>query len=134
MDNGIPSPTMRLTLKVLDVTLAICQLEPGSEVEEWSDGTGIFSVMRTDDEVTIVCSEDLVPEGATCSKGWKCIRLVGQFDFTEVGIVSQLALPLAGANVPIFVMSTYNTDYVLVKNHDLQRASEALRMAGHHIL
>ena len=59
---------------------------------------------------------------------------MGQFDFSEVGIVSQLALPLAGANVPIFVMSTYNTDYVLVKNQDLQRASEALRMAGHDIL
>lgn len=124
---------MRLTLKVLDVTLAICQLEPGSEVEEWSDGTGIFSVMRTDDEVTIVCSEELVPEGAICSKGWKCIRLVGHFDFTEVGVLSQLALPLAGANVPIFVMSAYNTDYVLVRKQDLQRASEALRTAGHDI-
>ena len=124
---------MRLTLKVLDVTLAICQLEPGSEVEEWSDGTGIFSVMRTDDGVTIVCSEDLVPEGAVCSKGWKCIRLVGHFDFTEVGVLSQLALPLAGANVPIFVMSAYNTDYVLVRKQDLQRASEALRTAGHDI-
>lgn len=122
---------MRLTLEVLDVTLAICQLEPGSEVEEWSDGTGIFSVMRTDDEVTIVCSEDLVPEGVKCSKGWKCIHLVGRFEFNEVGILSQLALPLAGASIPIFVMSTYNTDYILVRAQDLPRASEALRMAGH---
>jgi hypothetical protein len=110
---------------------AICQPEPGSEVEEWSDGTGIFSVMRTDDEVTIVCSVDLVPEGVKCSKGWKCIRVVGQFDFSEVGILSQLALPLAGANVPIFVMSTYATDYVLVRKQDLHRATEALRVAGH---
>ena len=133
-DDGILLSTMRLKLKVLDVTLAICQLEPGSEVEEWSDGTGIFSVMRTDEEVTIVCSEDLVPKGVTCSKGWKCIQLVGQFEFSEVGIVSQLALPLAGANVPIFVMSTFNTDYILVRKQDLQRASEALRMAGHEIV
>jgi hypothetical protein len=123
--------TLRLTLDVLDVTLAICQLEPGSEVEEWSGGTGIFSVMRTDDEVTIVCSEDRVPEGVKCSKGWKCIHLVGHFEFTEVGILSQLALPLAGANIPIFVMSTFNTDYILVRTQDLPRASESLRMAGH---
>ena len=124
---------MRLTLEVLDVTLAICQLEPGSEVEEWSDGTGIFSVMRTDDEVTIVCSEDLVPEGVNCSKGWKCIHLVGHFEFTEVGVLSQLVLPLAGANIPIFVISTFNTDYILVRKQDLLRASEALRMAGHDV-
>jgi hypothetical protein len=122
---------MRLTLKVLDVALAICQLEPGSEVEEWSDGTGIFSVMRTDDEVTVVCSEELVPAVVTCSKGWKCIKLVGQFEFSEVGVLSQLALPLAGANVPIFVMSAFSTDYVLVRKQDLSRASEALRTAGH---
>jgi uncharacterized protein len=125
---------MRLTLKILDVTLAICQLEPGSEVEEWSDGTGIFCVMRTDDEVTIVCSEDLVPMGVKCSKDWKCIRLVGQYEFSEVGVLSQLALPLAGANVPIFAMSTFNTDYVLVREQDLKRASEALRTAGHEIV
>ena len=125
--------TMRLTLKVQDVTLAICKLEPGSEVEEWSDGTGIFSVLRTDDEVTVVCSEELVPEGVHCSKGWKCIRLVGHFEFSEVGILSQLALPLAGANVPIFVMSTFNTDYIMVRKQDLQKATEALRMAGHEI-
>ncbi len=66
-----------------------------------------------------------------CSKGWKCIHLVGQFEFSEVGILSQLALPLAGANIPIFVMSTYNTDYILVRRQDLPHASEALRMAGH---
>jgi hypothetical protein len=81
----------------------------------------------------MVCSEDLVPEGVKCSKGWKCIRVVGQFDFSEVGILSQLALPLAGANVPIFVMSTFDTDYVMVRQQDLQRTSEALCMAGHHI-
>jgi hypothetical protein len=124
---------MRLTLKVLDVTLAICQLEPGSEVEEWSDGTGIFSVMRTDDEVTIVCSEELVPEGVKCSKGWKCIHIVGHFEFSEIGVLSQMVLPLAGAGVPIFVMSTFNTDYILVRKQDLQKASEALRTAGHDI-
>ena len=55
------------------------------------------------------------------------------FEFSEVGILSQLALPLAGANVPIFVMSTFNTDYILVRKQDLQKAIEALRMAGHDI-
>ena len=78
-----------------------------------------------------MCSEDLVPEGVKCSKGWKCIQIVGNFEFSEVGVLSHLVLPLAGAKVPIFVMSTYSTDYILVRKQDMQQAYEALCTAGH---
>lgn len=89
------------------------------------------SISRTPREVTIVCETDYMPAG--CDKredGWACLEVEGILDFSLTGILSKIAGSLAGAEISLFAVSTYDTDYVLVKAKTLTRAREALRKAG----
>jgi hypothetical protein len=99
----------------------------------WS-GPGFVSVSRTDDELSIVCEESMLPAGATSEPGWRMIRLAGPFDFDQVGILRDFIAPLADVGVGIFAVSTFDTDYVLVKAGHLARALAALADAGHRRL
>jgi hypothetical protein len=90
-------------------------------------------VTRTDSELSIVCREEDVPAAASAERGWCALELAGPLDFSLTGVVSALVTPLADAEVPIFVLSTFETDYLLVREPDLQRSVEALTAAGHEI-
>jgi hypothetical protein len=92
---------------------------------------GFFSVTRTGEELSVVCREVLVPEGIRAERGWRAIRVAGVLDLSEVGVLASLVVPLAGAGISLFALSTFDTDYLLVKEHDLGRAVEALVAAGH---
>ena len=88
---------------------------------------------RTFDELSIVCPERNVPEGVRSNSGWKCLKVKGPIDFSAIGIVQSLTRPLASANISIFVMSTFDTDYVMVKKEDVDSALRALASAGHQV-
>ena len=124
-------PTLTLTL--LEERLAVCRLEAETEVPEWATAAPLFSVTRTADELSVVCSEELVPDGVRREEGWRVLKLEGPFEFTEVGILSAVATPLAEADVGIFAVSTFDTDYVLVKEERLDAAASALRGRGHEV-
>ena len=81
----------------------------------------------------MVCLEDSVPEDVVCEKGWRALKLAGPFEFSEVGVLASVAAPLAAAGVGIFVLSTFDTDYVLVKEEQLGSAAAALRQRGHEV-
>jgi hypothetical protein len=81
----------------------------------------------------VVCDEDVVPEGTTKEAGWRCLKLHGPFEFSMVGVLASVAGPLADAGVSIFALSTYDTDYLLVKEKDLGRAIDVLSERGHVI-
>ena len=123
---------MNFTLELLPDTFAICRLAPDSPVPEWAQGEFV-SITRTPRELSVICRRDAVPEGVRCEAGWRCLRLVGQFDFTEVGVLASLTKPLAEAKISVFVVGTFDTDYLLVKNACLDCAVEALENAGHSI-
>ena len=72
--------------------------------------------------MTVVCRQDRVPEGVRCEAGWRCLRLAGQFDFTQVGVLASFTQPLAEAKISVFVVGTFDTDYLLVKNACLDSA------------
>lgn len=91
------------------------------------------AITRTPRELSIVCPEDLVPAGVRSEKGWRCLSLAGPIAFTETGVLSSLATPLAEAGIGIFVISTFDTDYVLVAVSRLEAAVRALEGAGHRI-
>jgi hypothetical protein len=74
-----------------------------------------------------------VPAGITCSKGWRCLRIGDVLDFSETGILSTLTAPLAGEGIPVYVLSTYSTDLILIKEKDLSRAVRVLSGAGHRV-
>jgi hypothetical protein len=94
---------------------------------------GLVSVTRTPDELSVVCPTVNAPEAVESEAGWRLLTARGPFEFTLTGILAALAGALAAAGVPIFVISTFDTDNVLVKQADLDRAVEALREAGHEV-
>jgi len=90
-------------------------------------------VTRTGDELSVVCLETEAPPAARAEGGWRALKLHGPISFTEVGVLSALTGALAGAGLSLFALSTYDTDYLLVRDADLSRALEALRRAAYEI-
>src|SRR3990170_313260 len=119
-------------LRVLDESLAIARLPADSDVPVWAV-TGLHSITRTPTELSIVCPDRDVPAGATEERGWRALAVEGVLDISDVGVLSEIAGPLAAANVPIFVLSTYETDYVLVPAELLAKSTEALERAGQSV-
>lgn len=122
-----------LTLSLLPDTLAVCRLAPDAEVPAWAWTGEPASVTRTRDELSLVCREDAVPEGVRAESGWRCLKVQGPLDFALTGIMAALTAPLAAAGISVFAVSTFDTDYLLVKAENLDRASVALRGAGHRV-
>jgi len=118
-------------LRTLPDSYAVVRLQPGSELPEWVDKGPFRSVTRTDTEVSVVCRDHDVPEGVSVDRGWTVLEVMGPLDFSLTGVISSLVAPLAQAEVPIFVISTFESDYVLVRSADLARAADALEEAGH---
>ncbi len=123
-----------LGLSLLAEHMSVCRLGPTTKVPDWATFGGFFSVTRTDDELSVVCPEEVVPEDVRSEGGWRALKLEGPFEFSEVGVLASVAAPLAEAEVGIFAVSTFDTDYVLVKREQLQPAVAALRGRGHEVL
>jgi hypothetical protein len=122
-----------LTLSVLPGSYAICRLEPAADVPSWWAGGPFASVCRTEDELSIVCPEASVPAGTACEAGWRVLKCEGPLDYELPGIIASLAEPLANAGVSIFSIATYETDYILVKDSQLDTAINALTTYGHAV-
>jgi hypothetical protein len=122
-----------LSLVVLPGLYAVCRLSPGEMMAETALKGDFVSVTRTRDEVSVVCLEGQAPEGAKVEAGWRCLQVQGPLDFALTGVLASLAAPLARAGISIFAVSTYNTDYLLVKAEALERAVAALEAAAHRV-
>jgi hypothetical protein len=122
---------MRLSL--LKGKFAICRLEKSAPIPEWLKESTFFTVSRTYDELSFVCSQESIPECIKCDRDWRCFQVEGPLAFSETGILASLATPLANAHIPIFVFSTYDTDYIMVKDGDLEKAIATLRAERHAI-
>ena len=122
-----------LTLFVLQETFAICRLDKNSAVPKWASVGDFYSATRTFDELSVVCAQVNVPEGITCDKGWRCLKVEGPLDLSLTGVIASLAATLAHASISIFGVSTYDTDYLMVREKDLQRAVLVLSQAGHEV-
>lgn len=131
--DGTGSAAQGLTLTVRKGRLAICRLDAGVEIPAWVTGASFFSVTRTEDELSVVCPEAEVPHGTLHEKGWRALKLEGPFELSMVGILSSVAAPLAEAGASVFVVSTFDTDYVLVREGQLDLAVDALRERGHGV-
>jgi hypothetical protein len=123
--------TLRLTL--LQEAYAVCRMAPGAALPDWTSPGAFLSLTHTPDELSIVCREDIVPTNVHCECGWRCLRVAGPLDLALVGVLAALVVPLAEAGVSVFAVSTFDTDYLLVKQTALARACGALRGAGHTV-
>ena len=122
-----------LNLSLLEGRLAICRLDANQPIPAWAGAGGFCSITRTAVELSIVCDEDRVPAEVRQEAGWRAFRVEGPLPFDATGILAAIAAPLAAAGVPIFAVSTFDTDYVLVKDADARRGAEALAAAGHRV-
>lgn len=118
----------KITLQILKDQLAVCQLEPGATLPNWVRFVSgeFISITQTLEELSIVCNQNLVPPGIKAEKNWRLIRIKGQMDFSLVGILKRVITPLSESEISIYSISTYNTDYILIKDENFERAVQML--------
>ncbi|MFN8597891.1 MAG: ACT domain-containing protein [Anaerolineae bacterium] len=121
-----------LTLSVVPDVLVICRLERDAVIPAWATGEFV-SITRTSDELAIVCAERDVPSGVKADRGWQALKIEGPLDLSLTGVLASIAMPLAEAKINLFAISTFDTDYVLVKADRVAEAIAVLRNAGHHV-
>ena len=119
---------MKLTLSILPERFAICHFDKKSPIPNWAEGeTSFTSTTRTSGELSIVLPQDKIPGGVICEKDWRAFRLEGFVDgMYSVGIISSLSKPLADTGISIFNISTYETNYILVEEINLEKAAKIL--------
>lgn len=125
---------LSLRLRFVPGRYAVARLAPESTIPEWVSGPGFSAIIRADDELTIVCHEDRVPEGAEAEGGWVCLRTIGPFDFQATGIVYSLIAPLSSHGIGVFVVCTFDGEHLSVAESDGGKARDLLGAAGHVFL
>jgi hypothetical protein len=117
-----------MEIAVLPETLAVCRLRASERIPSWALELheGFVSITRTADELSIVCPQEAVPPDTRVEEDWRALVIPGPIPFEATGVLSALATPLAEAGIPIFAISTYDTDYVLVREKNLERALHVL--------
>ena len=123
-----------LQLRWLPQELAICQLPPDAPIPEWARSSAFVSITRTPAELSVVCERSVLPETIPATKfdaPWKALRIEGPLDLNLIGIALQVLEPLAAAGISVFVISTFDTDYILVRGENVAKTTEALTASGH---
>ena len=123
-----------MDLVILPGRLSVCRLGPSAPWPAPPPGAAVYSATRTTDELSVVCPEGHEPAGSRIEAGWRALSVVGPLAFDLVGVLATLSTALAEAGISVFVVSTFDTDLVLVKDVDVEAATGALEAAGHHLL
>ncbi len=123
----------RRSLYLLEDSLAICRLDKDAAVPDWATSGDFFSVARTPDELSIVCSQAIVPAGIESEVGWRCLKVESPFQFDLPGMITSIAAPLAEADIDLFVVATQDSDYLMVKEPDLEQTILVLSQAGFRV-
>ena len=121
-----------MELKKLEHLLTVCKVKTVSDIDLSKD---FYFIGKTDEEISLVCKTDDLPENTLEHEdGWRGFRIQGVLDFSLIGILAKLSGILAEHKIGIFAVSTFNTDYILVKDADLERALTALKNAGYTVI
>ena len=126
-------PDKMLTMELFKETFGVCRLSKDEQIPKWVNGI-FFSITKTEDELSIVCNQDNIPDNILCEKDFRILKIVGPLDFSLVGILSAISTILSRIKISIFATSTYDTDYILVRNNDIDHAVEALIKEGYNII
>lgn len=121
---------MKLNFGVLNGSFTIHRLSPEAEIPEHIFQCAFYSISRTDQELSIVCPSSVAVHSETSEAGWSCIKIHGPLDFSLTGILADISGSLARAGIGIFAISTFDTDYILVKADDLEKAKNTLLRAN----
>jgi len=121
-------------IRVLIDVVALCRLSAGAPVPSWALSSPLFSITRTAEELSIVCRTENVPDGVQSEGPLRVLQLEGPIPFSLTGVLAAILNPLAERGISIFAVSTFDTDYILVRSNDVDVAVSALRAAGHQIV
>ncbi|MCC0658921.1 MULTISPECIES: ACT domain-containing protein [unclassified Clostridioides] len=122
-----------MKLKLFLKEYAVCRLNNNSEIPTWIDTENFYSITKTDDELSIVCSNNNIPSDIKSEKEWRILKILGPLDFSLIGILSKISGLLADNKISIFAISTYDTDYILIKEKDIKNACKILNCNGYEI-
>ena len=133
-DEAHPRPKPhQLKFRWLPGAYVVVRLAPDAAIPDWATKGDFTSITRTTDEVSIVCSAGNLPKDINAAPRWICLKLEGPFPFSQTGILLSFIEPLSSNGIPIFTISTYDTDYVLIQEEFAGVALETLREAGHEL-
>ncbi|MBI2042106.1 MAG: ACT domain-containing protein [Candidatus Nealsonbacteria bacterium] len=118
--------TKKFTLSTLPEKLGICHFDKKSPIPGWAMDINFCSITRTKDELSVVCPQDKIPGGVLAEKNWRAFKLEGTADLFSVGVIASLSQPLAEAGISLFIVSTYETNYILVEEKNLAKSKEIL--------
>ena len=124
----------KLTLRLLDGNYGVCRLTLGGEFPQWALTGNFYSITKTSEELSVVCAQQDIPEDILCERDWRILKVEGPLDFSLVGILSSVSRVLADNHISIFAISTYDTDYILVKDKDAKEAVHALRGNNYNVI
>lgn len=120
---------MKLNLKILEGSFSIHRLSPNDAIPNQIYQNQFYSITKTDEEISVVCASSIQLDSERSETGWSCIRVLGPLDFALTGILADISAVLAKAEISIFAISTFDTDYILIKSEKLQTAKKALQQA-----
>ncbi len=124
----------KLILSILPETLAICRLDKNARIPDWALSGSFLSITQTEEELSIVCAQINVPEGVKHEDGWRCLKVEDTLDFSLTGVIASLTMPLAFEGISVFAISTYDTDYLLVRERRKKKAAAVLSENGHLVI
>ncbi len=133
-DPGAAYADQQFELRLLPGELSVSRLPPDAPVPQWYGTGAVHGILFAPDELTVICASEAVPASVLSERGWRCLQVRGPLDFNQIGVLAALSAPLAKSGVSIFSISSFDTDYVLVKAAKLEVALQALRAAGHRIV
>lgn len=125
---------MNLTLDLIEGAFAVVRLDPDEPVPAWARGGMLWSITQTPEELSILCASEHVPPGLRTEGPFRALKVRGPLDMAMTGVLTSIADPLADASVSIFALSTFDTDYVLVREAAVDAALKTLRLAGHQVV
>jgi len=132
-DEAGKKPRQHLKFRWLPGPYAIVRLAPDAVIPDWATKGEFTSISRTADELSIVCPADNLPRDAHSPHRWICLKLEGPFPFSQTGVLLSFIEPLSRNGIPIFAISTYDTDYVLIQEEFAGAAIGLLQQAGHEL-
>ncbi len=123
----------QLQLSLLKDKYGIRTLPNTAPIPDWALTQSLASITRTEKELTIVCRLEILPSQYQSGLNWRCFKIDGSFDLNQIGVISSISSPLADAGISIYVISTYDTDYFLIQEQNLEQAISVLSNSGHSI-
>lgn len=122
-----------IVLKLLEGIFGVCKLGAKDEIPTWVNGDKFISITRTEEEMSIVCEENNIPQNVVYEPDWRILKIEGILDFSMIGIIAKISSILAEKGISIFVISTFNTDYILIKEKNINNAIEVLEERNYNI-